>query len=179
MLPTLPVEIWLIIMDFKKHIEYREDCILPKTGMKLRSGRVIWSDLPRVGRFMNKMNYLAYNLSGDWDRIRIEYMSSIIKTDYFFVKTIKNEETKRRIRDLVKLLENNIFKIKYDLEIYLREINLTREDRDHCLSLVSQCSFFINHFRCITNNREICNRHMLSTYDGKTFTCLDFADWCF
>jgi len=177
--PFLPPEIWAIIMYYKEQIEYREDCIMnfPK---KLRSGRLIWNNDTRLERFMNETSNLIRNYSNrGCDTVTKLY--ELIKNYYYFIKTLKNKESKRRIEKLIKAIENKVEQLNDDLELFIRPFfpeGFTNANRKYCLSLISRCRYFMNHFECIADTKTECHRHMMIDCNGITFACSDFADWC-
>ena len=178
--PFLPPEIWEIIMYFKEQIEYREDCIIKKQPVKLKSGRLIWNNNTRLERFMNDTSNLVYNFNNSKVKT-VEKLCELFKRYYYFIKTIKNKETKKRIDKLIIAIENKVQQLNDDLEIFIREFfpeDFTTADRNYCLSLISRCKYFMNHYECIADTKTKCHRHMMTDYSGITFTCSDFVDWC-
>lgn len=180
MVIELPQEIWNIIMDFKKRIEYRDDCILDTKYMKLRSGKQVWNNTTRINKFMNEVNYLCHNLEG-LSVITIEGLCSLIKNYYYFIKTIGNLETKERISKIVLAIETKVDKFNYELELYIRGvIKMNIDERNYSLDRISEVRYFIKHFNCIVNNKDNCKSHLLSFRNSnkKSITCNDFKDWC-
>jgi hypothetical protein len=178
--PVLPPEIWAIIMYYKEQIEYRDDCTIGKKGMKLRSGRIIWSNETRVQRFMNKATKLAYNM-GNHSGLKIVYLFKLIRDYYYFVKTIENEDTKKRIENLICSIEKKVIKFYWQLnnENYDKKY-LTLEERDIGLELMSRCRFFIFKFDIIMNP-DIDSYYYDVFYEEKYHIwtqCGDFNNWC-
>ena len=175
-LPVLPPEIWNIILQFKENMEYNDDCVLG-SPIILRSGRLLWNNTTRIQRFMNDVSFLI-KCHNNNKVITVEYFYDIIINYYYFVKTLKNESTKQRIKTLIRSIERKIEELKNCLELNLHYINLTPDERKYCLNIVSKCSYFIRHFNCISTLEDTCNRHMLSDYNGDVYQCKDFHAWC-
>jgi hypothetical protein len=178
--PVLPPEIWAIIMYYKEQIEYREDCIIGNPPKKLRSGRLIWNNDTRLERFMNETSNLIGNYSNR-GCFTVKKLYELIKNYYYFIKTLKNKESKRRIEKLIRAIENKVEQLNHDLELFIVARfpeGFTRDNREYCICLVSRCRYFLNHYECIADTKTECHRHMMTDCNGIIVTCSDFVDWC-
>ena len=179
-MPVLPIELWIIIMAYKEKLEYRDDCIIGKSPMQLRSGRLIWNNNTRIERFMNDVSYLVSSVNRRSISM-VEYLYNNVKNYYYFVNTMKNKTTKTRIQKIINSIENKVEELNISLELFIQESfpkYFTNENRIYCLSLMKECKYFMNHFDCITNTKIACDDHVMITHEGHQFYCSDFYDWC-
>ena len=179
-MPVLPAELWNIIMTYKEQLEYRDDCILEKKGMRLRSGRLVWSNKSRIGRFINESCNIAYNM-GNNTPLKLDTIFDLIKNHYYFVKTLKNKDSKKRTENLICSIEKKIIQFYWILVngTYNRKY-LNDTEKIKCLEKIKRCRYFIYKYD-MSINPEINIDIYDVVYENDFWewcNTSDFEDWC-
>lgn len=147
----LPPELWIIIMDFKKKIEARDECFIDNYPTRLRNGKLLHYNHSRINKFMNDASYLIHTVRSDTTKVK--KLCDLIFHYYYFIETnqeniiIMNDETIRnRFNGLVKNIKSKILEFQRIFQDFNHfQIRFMRiVDKQFCLYWLNKCKYFID-----------------------------------
>ena len=58
------------VMDFKKKIEARDECLIDTSPTRLRNGKLLYYNHSRINKFMNDASYLIHTVRSETTKVK-------------------------------------------------------------------------------------------------------------